>query len=156
VSIGSAWAEGSWVDASWIATAWAGGGTTEIEQPSGGYLWVKYEQEGFRREAERRDRRRKKRKARKIKDKLNRELALAERAIEEGQARKAELSRITKLVEDNRESIIDLGDPQLIRAMEAAIAEKTFSHLERLERELDMSWEVAQFHEMALEILMNQ
>ena len=126
------------------------------EENSGGYLWVRYEQERYRREEERRKRREALRKAKRIKEKLHRELAIAERRIEEEAARKAELARINRLVADNKLAIIELDNQKLIMSMNEALERQTFSTMERLERELGRVWEEEEFLMMATQILVNQ
>jgi len=128
----------------------------EDDQPSGGYLYVRYEQEQLRREEERRLRARALRKAKRIKDKLHRELALAERKIDEETARKAELARINRLVADNQQAIIELDNPVIIKAMNEALESQTFSRIERLERELGKIYEEEMFLLEATKILVNQ
>ena len=127
----------------------------EEETFSGGYFWVKYEQEQYRREDERKRRLRAKRLARKIKKKIDRELALAERAIEDEEARKAELARINRLVAQNKDVIISLDNARLEKAMFEAIEKQTFSTMERLERELAKVREEELFLLMATQILIN-
>ncbi len=132
------------------------GEVEEEDQPSGGYFWVRYEQEQFRKEEERRFREKAKRKAKRLKDKLDRELALAERKIEDDDARKVELARINRLVASNKQTIIDLGNPVIIKAMNESLEKQTFSTMERLERELGRIYEEEQFLLMATQILVNQ
>ena len=127
-----------------------------VSEPSGPSLYVRAEQERYRRKAEKRDRDLAKKKAKKIKDKINRELALAERAIEEGIARREELARMSRLAYEFQQSILDTGNPQFIMAMEEALSRQTFSTLERLEREIFKAYEEQQFFEMAVEIILNQ
>ena len=128
----------------------------EDDQPSGGYFWFRYEQEQFKREEERKLREKAKRKAKQIKDKLDRELALEERKIEEKESRNAELARISRLVANNKKTIIEFENPVIIKAMDEAIERQTFSTMERLERLLANQLEEEQFMAMAIQILVNQ
>jgi hypothetical protein len=107
----------------------------EAETNSGGYtsFWDDFERELERRKDEARQRLKRKEKARKIKDSLERDLYLAERQIEEDEARRAELARINRLAAINRDFVIalDLGF-----ALSEALDRQTFSTMERREREL--------------------
>jgi len=129
----------------------------EPEQPSGGYeFWDDFDRELQRRKRRRAKRIRDREKAKRIADKLTRELALAERALEEETARKDELARINKLVSDNRPAIEQMGSERLALVMREALESQTFSKMERLERELTQMREEEMFLLMATQILINQ
>jgi hypothetical protein len=114
-----------------------------IDRPSGGYdFW-----DEFARELDRKKREKAKRIAAR---------ALEERLIEEDEARKAELARVTRLVAEGRDAIIQIGDERLIFIMEDALQRQTFSAMERLERVLTQMHEEDMFLLMATQILVNQ
>lgn len=129
------------------------------DSPTGGYTrdqwWFAYDQEMERRRAERRRLARRKKKAKKIADQLDRELALAERAIEEEEARKAELARLNRIVAQNMATIAEFG-PRLTAIAEDALERQTFSTMERLERELRKQAEEERWFLAAVEMLVNQ
>lgn len=125
------------------------------EQNSGGYsLWIKFEQEQLRREDERKRQAIAKKKALKIKKKIDRELALAERKLEEEVSRKAELARINRLVAANQDYILSLENAKIELAMVESLERQTFSTMERLERELTKVKEEEDFLLMATQIIM--
>ena len=124
------------------------------DQPTGGWGWYDYDQ--ARRDEDRKQRAKDKKAALEIADKLHRELALAERAIEEEGARTAELARLNKLVEQNKGPLEALESKRLNFVMREALEEKTFSKLERLERELKIMREEELFMMQATIILLNQ
>ncbi len=73
---------------------------------------------------------------RQIKGELDQQLVLAERQIEAQEGRDAELTRLTRLVEKHKPVIKKLGKPRVTMAANAAVKSKTYSKMERLEREL--------------------
>jgi hypothetical protein len=132
-------------------------GAAVEEQPSGGYeFWDDFAAELERRKREKERRRKAREKAKRIQDELDRELALAQRALEEEEARIAELARINRLVANNKSAIIDMGNPKIIRSMNEALERQTFSTMERLERELNQMYEEEAFLLQAALILVNQ
>lgn len=120
------------------------------ERPSGGWEW--FENEYYLREAERAARKKKRKKAKKIKDKLIRAIAIAERDIEDEDARQNELRRLVRIVEENRLHMI--FDARLDKIIQEAIDRQTYSTMERMERELTRYKEQEeQFLLIAAEIL---
>jgi len=128
---------------------------TTVKQNTGG-VWQWYDREQARRDNERKQRAQDKLDAQAIKEKLDRELALAERAIEAEDARKAELARLNRLVSKNQDFIKSFGSERLDFVMAEALEKQTFSKMERLERELSLMREEEQFLLMAVQILVNQ
>lgn len=141
------------------ARSFAGKATAVVTEPAAdaatGGWWYGYEGELLRRRRDEEERERKAKKAKKIADKLDRELALAERAIEEEESRKAELARMNRLVAQNRATIEAFGSARLDQAVAEALAEQTFSKMERLERELREIYEEEQFLLEATRIILN-
>lgn len=128
---------------------------SEEESNSGGYeFWLQWEQEFERRKHEKARKLRLKRKAKKIAAKLDRELYLAERKLEEEESRKAELARVNRLVSNNRDFIYSLENARIEKAMVEALERQTFSTMERLERELSRLKEEEDFLLMATQIIM--
>ena len=123
---------------------------------TGGFLWVQFEAEQRRREKERKDREKAKREAQKIEDELHRQLALENRKLEEETARKAELARLNRLVANHQNVIESFGIERLTFVMNEALAEQTFSKMERLERELTLIREEELFLIEATFILVDQ
>jgi hypothetical protein len=126
------------------------------DQPSGGYGWVRYEQEQLRRKAGKKAAQRKRRKARKIKDEIDRQLALVERGIEEKDARVSELTRLTKLVDQNRGMVSEAQDKKLDAIADKAIETYSIASMEHLERAIKHSREEQLFFELATMILLEQ
>jgi hypothetical protein len=126
-----------------------------IDRPTGGYdFWDEFARELDRKKREKAKRIAAREKAKRIQDELLR--ALEERLIEEDEARKAELARVTRLVAEGRDAIIQIGDERLIFIMEDALQRQTFSAMERLERVLTQMHEEDMFLLMATQILVNQ
>jgi hypothetical protein len=128
----------------------------DTDQPSGGYGWVRYEQEQLRRKAGKKAAQRKRRKARKIKDEIDRQLALVERGIEEKDARVSELTRLTKLVDQNRGMVSEAQDKKLDAIADKAIETYSIASMEHLERAIKHSREEQLFFELATMILLEQ
>jgi hypothetical protein len=122
--------------------------------PTGGWIY-RWEEENRRRSEEAARRAKDKKKALKIKKQLDRELALAERAIEEEEARRAELARINRLAAEYQDEIISIY-PKMERALTEALERQTYSTMERLERELRKAYEEEEFLMIATQILMSQ
>ncbi|GAG42792.1 unnamed protein product, partial [marine sediment metagenome] len=127
-----------------------------VDDAASGGFWDDFERELTRRQKDKKERLKRKEKAKKLADKLHRELALAERAIEDEAERKAELARINRLVANSQQRIIALGSERLNMVMAEALERQTFSTMERLERSLIQVREEEQFLLMATQILVNQ
>jgi hypothetical protein len=126
----------------------------DTDQPTGGSLAFKLEQERYRKEDEKQQRKAKKAKDRKISNEIDRKLALAERDLEAREARDQELARLSKLVEANKTEIIrDYG--KLEAVVERALEEQSFASLEIMERRLEREMEEMQFLLMATRIILN-
>ena len=125
------------------------------DDAQGGGFWDDFETELRRRKDEKARRLREKKKARKVKDKIERQLYLAERELESEQARKAELARINRLVARNQDFIYNLDNPLIANYMEEALAEQTFSKMERLERTLARIKEEEDFLMVATQIILD-
>lgn len=106
-----------------------------LEQATGGF-WFAYEQEQFRRAEARRRLKKKKEQAQRIQDNLIRELAQAERDLEEEELRRDELKKLLSIAEDYESEIESLLNEKALIAFSAARLKQTFSALERFEREL--------------------
>ena len=124
------------------------------EVNSGGFAFHR-EQERYRQEDEARKRRAKKEKARKIKDKLDREIALAFIARDEGEAQREDLERLTKLANDFKSDII-ADNATIAQTIEDAVNLGTFSRMQKLSRELNLMREEEQFLMLATKILLEQ
>ncbi|MCP5019815.1 MAG: hypothetical protein GY938_31695 [Ketobacter sp.] len=129
--------------------------TTEVDDTATAGWIYRWKVEQDRRIEEDKARRKAKKKAKKIKKKIDRELALAEREIEEEAARKAELARINRLASDYQSELKALN-PKIEKALTESLRKQTFSTMERLERELGYIYEEEQFLIMATQILVNQ
>ena len=130
------------------AVTWSGG-----KEPAQ-IIWFQYDRELKRREAEQKRRKKAEKKTRKIKDDLMREIAEEQRRIEAEEARIAELTRLTRIAEENKEALIATNEA-LARSIEVATERQTFSAMERLERELARQKEEEEFLLMAAQILLN-
>ena len=128
----------------------------ETAGKGGGFVWGWYDYEQARRDKGREQRAQDKLDAQAIKEKLHRELALAERALEAEAARKAELARLNRLVAKNQGFIKSFGSDRLDFVMAEALEKQTFSKMERLERELGNLREEEMFLMQATIILVNQ
>ena len=124
----------------------------DTDTPSGGW-WFAYEQEQYRRESERRRRRKEREKAKRIKNELDRALALAQRKLEEDIGEKADLERLTRLVDEYEKEITDQTNDRIAFVAKEAVERKTFSTMQRLERELFQLHEEEQFLILATQIL---
>ena len=113
------------------------------------------EQLRYKEEDERRQRKARKEKARKIKDKLDREIALAFIAREEGEAQRKDLERLTKLANDFKSDII-ADNARIAQTIEDAVRLQTFSRMQKLARELNEMREEEQFLMLATKILLEQ
>lgn len=131
------------------------GEVVDEEQPSGGWLAFQYEQEQYRREDERRRLKAKRASARKIPKKLDRDLAIEFRKIEEREARDAELARLAELVRANRPQIVE-DFSKLKPIVDRALTEQSFASLEILERKLKREMEEVQFLLLATQIILNE
>ena len=121
----------------------------------GGYhFWIAYEQEQLRKEEAQKIRRQEKEKAQRIKVRLDRELALAERKLEEQTERQAELTRLTNLVRQHRG--LELLDERVDAIAQAAIDQQTYSAMERMERELLKMRQEEEFLLMAARLILDR
>ena len=128
------------------------GDVVEEEANAGGW-YFRFEQEQFRKRDERRKRKQAKEKAKEITSDIDRQLALAERALEERQARDAELERLTSLVSEYQSELTEQSE-KIAKAAERVLEEDSFAAKEILERELMRDLEERQFLIMAtMEIL---
>lgn len=110
----------------------------EADQASGGYsgFWADIDRTIDANRNLTKRIRKKRRKVKKIESKIDQDLFIMQREIEEAEQREAELNRLTELVYNNRPAIVDIGDPVLIAALEKAVESATFSSMEELERRL--------------------
>ena len=129
--------------------------TAAADQPSGGYLWPRYEIELARRRAEKRARDELEEESRAIQDETDREIALILRDQEAKDARRAELERLRELVTRSatEAQMRELGE-RVFTAYQRAITKHTFSAAEALERELDRALEEEQFLLLAAQLLL--
>ena len=126
-----------------------------VEEVNSGGWAFKREQERYRQEDEARKRRAKKEKARKIKDKLDREIALAFIARDEGEAQRKDLERLTKLAAQYKDEII-ADNAKIASTIEDAVSLGTFSRMQKLSRELNLMREEEMFLMLATKILLEQ
>jgi len=103
--------------------------------PTGG-LWQAFEDEKARQAREAHKRNKARAEARAIKDKLHRELALENRKLEAREARLAELSTLTDTIAEYESEIRHLTSERIEFVTREAIEKRTFSAMERMEREL--------------------
>ena len=127
----------------------------EEEANSGGSFAFHREQLRYKQEDERRQRKAKKEKARKIQDKLDREIALAFIARDEGEAQREDLERLTKLANEYKGDII-ADNAKIAQTIEDAVNLGTFSRMQKLSRELNLMREEEQFLMLATKILLEQ
>ena len=127
----------------------------EEEASTGGSFAFMREQLRYKEEDERRQRKARKEKARKIKDKLDREIALAFIAKDEGEAQRKDLERLTKLAAAHRDEII-ADNVKLASTIEDAVRLGTFSRMQKLARELNEMREEEEFLMLATRILLEQ
>ncbi len=123
-------------------------------QKSGGWIYL-WQGELKRRKDDEEKRRKERERALAIKDKLDRELALAERKIESETARRAELARVNRIAAQYRRDIIATY-PETERALTESLERQTFSTMERMEREINRAREEEEFLMQAAYILVNQ
>jgi len=126
-----------------------------VEEANTGGWAFRREQERYRQEDEARKRRAKKEKARKIKDKLDRDIALAFIARDEGEAQRKDLERLTKLAAEYKDEII-ADNAKIASTIEDAVSLGTFSRMQKLSRELNLMREEEQFLMLATKILLEQ
>jgi hypothetical protein len=131
------------------------GDAVEEETNTGGWFWFKYEQEQLRKQEKRRQQEEKLKKAKQIQDKIDRELALAQRELEEKELRESELKTLTVLVEQFEDEIQQLTNERISQVAQEAIEQNTYSRMERLERELSRYKEEEEFLLMATRIILN-
>ena len=128
------------------------------DQPTGGWsrggFWRGYERERERLLAARKKRKEVKEEAQEIEDELDRALAMAERKIEEREARDEELARLTALVEEHKDEVAQISD-RINEVTERALSEQTFQTLEIMEREFRKIREEEEFLAMATRIILN-
>jgi len=124
------------------------------EEANSGGFWFRYEQEQYRRQDAKRKRKKAKEKAKEIQSDLDRALALAQREIEEREARDAELERLTKLIKTHRAEVTEIN-AHIWAMTERAIEKNTFAAMEILDREVRKLHDEEQFLMMAAEIFLN-
>ena len=122
---------------------------------TGGSFAFMREQLRYKEEDERRQRKARKAKARKIKDKLDREIALAFIAKDEGEAQRKDLERLTKLASDYRDEII-AENATIASTINDAVEMGTYSRMAKLARELGEIEEEKAFLLAAVKILLEQ
>ena len=126
-----------------------------VEEANTGGWAFRREQERYRQEDEARKRRAKKEKAKQIADKLDRDIALAFIARDEGEAQRKDLERLTKLASDYRDEII-AENATIASTIEDAVRLQTFSRMQKLSRELNLMREEEMFLMLATKILLEQ
>ena len=122
---------------------------------TGGSFAFMREQLRYKEEDERRQRKARKAKARKIKDKLDREIALAFIAREEGEAQRKDLERMTRLANEYKGDII-ADNARIAQTIEDAVRLQTFSRMQKLSRELNLMREEEEFLLLATKLLLEQ
>ena len=125
------------------------------EANTGGSFAFMREQLRYKEEDEARQRKAKREASKKIADPIDRELALAERAIEEGEAERANLERLTELANRYKDEI-SVDSVKIKQSIEDAVYYGTFSRMQKLSRELRQVYEEEQFMLLATEILLSQ
>ena len=147
-----------------LLNTWSGLNSWEVVAPpvvvaeeasTGGSFAFMREQLRYKEEDERRQRKARKAKARKIKDKLDREIALAFIARDEGEAQRKDLERMTRLANEYKGDII-ADNARIAQTIEDAVRLGTFSRMQKLARELDQMREEEEFLMMATRILLEQ
>ena len=132
------------------------GGTLVVsattDTPSGGF-WFGYDQYH---DKHRRDRKERKAKDRQIKDDLERLIALEERRLEEESARRLDLEALTDFVIQYKGSLKKETSERIEFVARQAINKRTFSAMERLERELSLLREEEEFLIMATMMIINE
>lgn len=118
---------------------------------SGGFLYA-YELERTHRARKKREREELEEDARTIQDRIDREIAELLHRQEAEDDRRAELSRLQRLVQDHAKSALDLSDRAKI-AYVRALTQANFSAMEALDRELQRQLEEEEI--TALMILLN-
>ena len=142
------WAKGAWCDGAWAKGAW----NSTATRPAGGF-WISYAAEELRKRREAAEREKKRKLAQKIQNKLDRALALAQRKLEEDQARDKELSRLTDIAIMYQSDLRQLVSERASFVALEAINRHTYSAMERLERELGELIEEEQFLALATQLL---
>jgi len=131
------------------------GDVVAVEEANTGGWAFRREQERYRQEDEARKRRAKKEKAKQIADKLDRDIALAFIARDEGEAQRKDLERLTKLAAEYKDEII-ADNAKIASTIEDAVSLGTFSRMQKLSRELNLMREEEQFLMLATKILLEQ
>ena len=121
-----------------------------------GGFWFDYEEEADRRRRHRAEREEKRRKAQAIQDKLDRLIALEQRRLEEESARHQELETLTDMVRGYKGSLRKATTERIQFIAKQAINRRTFSAMERLERELFTLSEEETFLMMATMMIINE
>ena len=149
------WAEGFWVDGFWKTRDPVVPDVPVVAETSTGGWVFRREQERYRQEDEARQRKTRKAKARKIADKLDREIALAFIARDEGEAQRKDLERMTNLANEYKGDII-ADNARIAQTIEDAVRLGTFSRMQKLARELDQMREEEEFLLLATKLLLEQ
>jgi hypothetical protein len=120
---------------------------------TGGGFAFRREQQRYKEEEERRNRKIRKIAARRISNEIDRNLALAERKLEEREARDQELARFSELVQIHKVEVIQKYG-KIAEAVDRALTEQSFASLEILERKLNREMEEQAFFLIAVELIL--
>ncbi len=129
--------------------------TVSDKSPTGGF-WPGYDAQYGRQAAAREERGQKRRKAQEIQDDLERLIAFEQRRIEEDEAKQFELESLTEMVRDFKGSLRKETNDRIEFIAKQAVNRRTFSAMQRLQRELSMLREEEEFLMLAIQVLLNE
>jgi len=126
--------------------------TTVSDATNAGGFWQGYDQHHDRPARYRKEIK----KERQIEDDLERLIALEQRRLEEESARMQELAALTEMVSQYKGNLRKETNTRIDFIAKQAINRRTFSSMERLERELSILREEEEFLMLATQVLMNE
>ncbi len=126
----------------------------QVAQGGGGWAYA-YEDELQRRKQKKRELEQLEEKADQISDKIDKELAKELRKQDRKKVRIEELRRLSTLAEEHKAELQKTISAKAIKAVESAIMMKTYSAMERMEREIARAREEEEFLILATSIILN-